>query len=250
VTPQTLIIGRFRRDLRLAAGLRIVMIATALGGLFFEKIFSGGSFLLIGAVASWVLLSYRSARGTQLAAMSPALLASGDLAAAEKVIGDALSSFCLFKSVRLRSLHHLAVLRHAQGRHAESVLYCRELLHHRLRALADLSQSARLMLADSLLHLDAVSEAGEPLASLAAEPLDLDQTLKLAAVQLEYLARLERWDQMLLGLRSRLDLVELMPPAPCAHSHALLARAASELEKGRLAEWLRMRGEAIGAETG
>ena len=48
-----------------------------------------------------------------MAADSPSLIASGQFDEAEQEIEKVIRSFWLFRSVKLLSLHHLAVLRHA-----------------------------------------------------------------------------------------------------------------------------------------
>src|SRR3712207_6854480 len=54
---------------------------------------------------------------------------------------QALRSFSLFRAVKLLSVHHLAVLRHAQKRWQDSAMLCRALLGQRLGSLQSLSRS-------------------------------------------------------------------------------------------------------------
>ena len=97
-------------------------------------------FLLLAMV-----LTARSMKGSRLAAVSPALIASGRFEQAEEHIAEALKSFSLFRNVKLRSLHHLAMLRHAQRRFGETAMLCQALLSERLGPLNTLSRSARLI---------------------------------------------------------------------------------------------------------
>ena len=100
--------------------------------LLFGPVFGSGLFLtmtVVGVGGIWLLLSYRSTRGSSLAADSPLLIATGQFDEAEEHIERVLRSFSLFRAVKLLSLHHLAVLRHAQRRWRESAILSKELLH-------------------------------------------------------------------------------------------------------------------------
>jgi hypothetical protein len=253
MTDARLVIDRLRRDLAMSGVLRAVLLTAAAACLLLQAAglpgASGATLLLLAILGTWMVLSYRSARGSKLAAISPQLIASGDLVQAEQSIQEALRSFSLFRSVKLRSLHYLAVLRHAQGRWGETVLLCQELLQHRLGSLAGITRSTRLMLADSLLELGDVRGAHAPLDSLYRERLSLGEALELTAIQLEYLWRLGRWDLMTDRVKHRLELIELMPPLRCARAQWLLAAAAEKAALPQLATWLKLRVEAVGHET-
>ncbi|MFI5379930.1 MAG: hypothetical protein ACHRHE_11580 [Tepidisphaerales bacterium] len=246
-------IDRFRRDLTISAIVRRGLIAAGAVCLVLELIpmprMISGAVLMMVVVGVWVALSYRSARGTRLAAIAPQLIASGNLTQAEQFIHDALASFSLFRSVKLRSLHQLAVLRNAQERWRECAMLCRELLQHPLGPLAPLTRSTRLILANSLLEVGDVAGAYSPLASLYAERLSLGEALELTWVQLDYLARIGQWPAMLAGLKQKLAMAELMSPARSAMSQAMLCLAAGRLGKPELTAWLKLRVEAI-AEPG
>lgn len=243
-------IDRFRRDLTISAIVRRGLIGAAVLCLVLEligmpKIISGAVLMMI-VVGIWVALSFRSARGTRLAAITPQLIASGNLPQAEQFILDALSSFSLFRSVKLRSLHQLAILRHAQERWGECAMLCRELLQQRMGPLAPLTRSTRLILAGSLLEIGDVTGAYMPLTSLYAERLSLGEALELTSVQLDYLARIGQWPAMLSGLKQKLAMVELMSPARSAMSQAMLCLAASKAGTPELTAWLKLRVETIG----
>jgi hypothetical protein len=244
-----IIIDRFRRDLAISTIVRRGLIGAGAVCLVLELInvprMVSGAVLMAVVVGIWVVLSYRSARGTRLAAITPQLIASGNLPQAEQFIHDALRSFSLFRSVKLRSLHQLAVLRNAQGRWQECALLCRELLQHPLGPLAPLARSTRLILANSLLETGDVAGAYSPLAALYAERLSLGEALELTWVQADYLARIGQWTAMVLGLKQKLAMMELMLPARSAMSQAMLALAADKLGKPELCAWLKLRVEAI-----
>ncbi|MGA2497116.1 MAG: hypothetical protein ABSH20_05215 [Tepidisphaeraceae bacterium] len=243
-------IDRFRRDLTISAIVRRGLIGAAAVCLVLELIpmprMISGAVLMMVVVGIWVALSYRSARGTRLAAITPQLIASGNLPQAEQFIHDALSSFSLFRSVKLRSLHQLAVLRHAQERWGECAMLCRELLQQRMGPLTPLTRSTRLILASSLLEIGDVAGTYMPLTSLYAERLSLGEALELTSVQLDYLARLGQWSAMLSGLKQKLAMVELMSPARSAMSQAMLCLAAAKAGTPELMAWLKLRVEAIG----
>src|SRR5262245_45612103 len=130
-----LAIARFQRDLTLgsllnAALLVGVVICVLLGGM----ITSGAGDMLLLAMLGvvWITLSYRSMKGSRLAAASPSLIAAGQFELAEDQIEQALRSFSLFRASKLMSLHHLALLRHAQKRFADAAELCQALLRQRL----------------------------------------------------------------------------------------------------------------------
>jgi hypothetical protein len=245
-----IIIDRLRRDLALSAVLRFGLLATALFCLALPLLgvasSGGSSWPLFAVFLVWMALFYRSARGSRLAAIAPQLIAAGELAEAEQSIHGALRSFSLFSSVKLRSLHSLAALRHAQKRFGEAAMLCRELLRHRLGTLAPAARSARLILADSLLEAGDIAGAHQPIAALYSERLSLHEAVDLTSVQLKYLAGIGQWDLMLQELRAKLDLIELMAPPSCFKSHALLAMAAEKAGKTDLLQWLLLRLKALG----
>ena len=136
-----------------------------------------GTLALFVVAAVWLALSAQSVRGSRLAAGSPSLIAAGRLDAAEQQIEQALHSFSLFRTSKLMSLHHLAMLRHAQRRWEDCAQLCRALLRQRLGSLASLARQSRLMLADALLELGDVHgvAAGALAEFLLREPGPLAQ---------------------------------------------------------------------------
>src|SRR5437763_10313933 len=162
-------ISRFRRDVTLGTLLRVVLLGGAalcvlLNLLPITKPING-SVLLMAIGGIWLVLSYRSIKGQRLAAESPSLIAAGQFDEAEEQIEQALRSFSLFRSAKVLSLHHLALLRHAQKRWQETAALCRCLLKHTLGTLRGLNKPNRLLLADALLELRDVQGAYAALAS-------------------------------------------------------------------------------------
>ena len=245
-------ISIFRRDVTLGALLRGVLMIAAAVCLALSALPSGkaidATFLLVGVGFVWLFLSYQSVKGQRLAAQSPLLIASGEFDAAEQQIEQALRSFSLFRSAKVISLHHLAVLRHAQKRWQDSAALSRTLLGQRLGALKGLWRPSRLLLADALLELGDVGGAYNALAALYNQRLSLGEAMNLLLIQLDYESRIGAWEAMLPkgATYQRVQLAELMPSGSAARAQALLALAAKKTGREEWAQWLRRRAELLG----
>ncbi|HTW94305.1 MAG TPA: hypothetical protein VMD30_05910, partial [Tepidisphaeraceae bacterium] len=204
-----------------------------------------GAIVLLVLGGIWTALWVRSIKGSRLASDSPSLIAMGRYDEAEHQIDAAIRTFSLFRAGKLVSLHHLAVLRHAQRRWQESAMLCKALLGQRLGALRAISRPSLLLLADDLLQLNDLPGAYLALRRLYAQKLGLVEALSLQGLQLDYLARMEQWEAMLSGLPSKVQLAELMPATPAARSQALLALAALKTARTQLAQWLRGRAQIL-----
>jgi hypothetical protein len=245
-------ISIFRRDLTVGAVVRGALYLAALACLsvnmlpFRNKV--DGTLLLMGVGVIWVLLSYRSMRGQRLAAESPSLIAAGQFDEAESQIEQALRSFSISSSPKVLSLHHLALLRHAQKRWQETAALCRALLNQKLGTLRGLGRPSRLLLADALLELDDLTGAHAALASLYNEHISLGEAVNLLAIQLDYESRIGAWEAMLPkggATYKRVQLAEFMPAESSARSQALLALAAHKTHRADWADWLRRRAELL-----
>jgi hypothetical protein len=75
--------------------------------------------------------------------------------------------------------------------------------------------------------------------------LNLNESLTLQLLQLDYGSRIGAWDAMLQGLSLKVQLSELMPTLNAARSQALLALAALKSNQAELAQWLRRRAELL-----
>jgi len=157
-------------------------------------------------------------------------------------------TFSLIRTVKLQSLHHLALLRHAQHRWQESAIFARALLSQRLGPLQPLSRSTRLLLADSLLEMNDLRGAYDAIAALHREPMSLTEMLNLLCIQLDYSARVGGWQSMLQNIMGKVQLAELLPSPLSARSQALLALAAKKAGRDDLSGWLRDRA-ALLADT-
>ena len=240
-------ISRFHRDVTLGVLLKAALLGTAaasvIGPSLGLKVDASIVLLVIGAV--WIVLSMRSVHGSRLAAGSPMLIAAGRFDAAEEQIDGALRAFSLSKKVKLLSLHHLAVLRHAQRRWQESAILCRALLNQRLGSAGGLMRASRLILADSLLELNDLSGAHESLIRLHRDPMSLAESLQMMLVQLDYESRIGAWSHMMGGITGKVEMAELMSGEAAARAQAFLALAAQKLGRADWATWLRRRIELL-----
>jgi hypothetical protein len=248
VLPADYAISRCRRDLTLAALIRYALMAGALFCLLVGPLITGGmlsSLILVAIGVIWITLTLRSARGSHMAQMSSTMIAAGQWDQAEKQIEQSLRSFSLFRSNKLLSLHHLALLRHAQNRYPESATLCRALLGQRLGALSGLSKSSRLMLADSLLEMGDVRGAYDAFIRLHQQTLSLGEAVQLLVTETDYASRIGAWDHILTTVMAKVQLAELMPAQNAATVQAILALAAQKTGRTDLSNWLKRRAELL-----
>jgi hypothetical protein len=246
--PARSAISRFRRDLTLGS----ILNALLLGGVFFCTLL-GGAFnspggdllMLMILIIIWVTLGYHSMKNSRMAANSPSLIAAGQFDLAEYQIEKSLKNFSIFRTSKLLSLHHLAVLRHAQRRWSDAAALCGALLRQRLGSLTGMGRQSRLILADSLLELGDLNGSYQAISELYQHRLTLAEALGLLHVQLDYQWRVNAWDQMLAGLKDKVEMAELMNTANGARSQALLALAAKRSGREELSAWLRRRVELL-----
>ncbi|HMB96080.1 MAG TPA: hypothetical protein VKK61_08590 [Tepidisphaeraceae bacterium] len=244
-----LAISKARRDLTLGAIVRWAMIAAAVAALMMQPLIDGagviGVSILFGVGALWMVLSFRSMRGSRVAADSSTFIAAGQFELAERSIAEALDSFSIFRSVKLLSLHHLAALRHAQNRWQDSALLCQAVLMQKPRTTSGLDRSSRLLLADSLLELGDLRGVHENLVRLYNQRLTLREALNLLVVQQDYLARISAWEPMLWQVNTKVQMAELLPTLQSARTQALMALAAKNTGRLDWFDWLRKRVELL-----
>jgi thioredoxin-like negative regulator of GroEL len=164
---------------------------------------------------------------------------------AEEQIETALRTFSLFRGAKMMTLHHLAVLRHAQRRWGDAAELCRALLRQKLGTFSGLARQSRLILADSLLETGDLRGAHDALSALYQQRLSLAEALSLMAVQLDYLWRINAWDAMLDGLPTKVQLAELTSTRNAARVQALLALAARRVGRKDWEDYLRRRVELL-----
>ncbi len=218
-----------------------LLLAAAIAALLLRPLLPSqvdGTMVLAIVGVVWIVLSYRSIKGSRLAADSPSLIASGQFEQAEARIDEALRSFSLFRTVKFASLHHLAVLRHAQRRWGDTVALCRALLRQRLGSMRSLSKPTHLMLADALLELGDVQSASREIAALGQYRLSLNEAMTLLVIQLDCQARQGAWGEMTSGIEAKVQLAELLPSAGAARAQAFLALAAKKTGRLDVMRWL------------
>ena len=248
MSPVESAIWRFRRDLTIGAMVRGVLVTGALVCILFTPSTGSGfngalTLTVIGAI--WLTLAYRSMKDSRLTAESPYLIATGRFDEAETRIDAALKSFSIFKPTKLVSLHHLAMLRHAQKRWQESALLCGALLTQRTKSLGGLSKPTMLLLVDNLLHVGDLNAAYAALGRLHRLRLNLAETMALEQLQLEYLARVQAFEPMLSQVKTKVQMAELMPAGQAARTQAYLALAAKKSGRNELSQWLKGRAELL-----
>jgi hypothetical protein len=185
-----------------------------------------GNLVLLLIVIAWVILSYRSARGSRITADSPNLIAAGRFREAEERIGEVIGTFGLFRNVKLVGLHHLALLRHAEKRFHDAAAVCRLILKQRLGGVRGLAKPTQLILADSALEMGDLRAAYDAISALYRERLTLGEALTLLSIQSDYLAHIGAWDELVESMEKKVALAELMPPSAAARTQAMLALAA------------------------
>ena len=192
-----------------------------------------------------VTLADLSSDGADLIVLTGGPDGALDLLLGQSRIDAALRSFSLFKPAKFISLHHLAVLRHAQRRWQESALLCRALLSQRLGSLRGLSKPSLLLLTDNLLRLGDLTGTYETLSQIYRRRLNLIEALSLQQLQLEYLARIGSFGPMLADVKARIELAELMPSPHAAKAQAFLSLAALKCGRTDLHQWLKRRAELL-----
>lgn len=246
--PTHAVISRVRRDLTVSTVLKVALALAAVVAIWSPAALgdvANHSVLLVGVGVVWLVLSYRSLKGSRLAADAPSLIAAGRYEAAERQIDQVLSSFSLFRTTKLLGIHHLAALRHAQRRWNESALLSRALIRQRLGPLAPLARASRLILADSLLEMGDARGAHEAVTPLYQERLTLGEALQLLSINLDYQARVGDWRQMAHRIETKTQMAELMPAPQAARAQALLALAAKRVGRDDWASWLKRRAELL-----
>lgn len=235
------VISKFRRDLTLGMALKVLLLAAAgvclLAPAALGRGVDGAAALAVVGLA-WIILSYKSLRGSRLSADSPALIASGQFEQAEQRIDQALKSFSLFATMKVMSLHHLALLRHAQRRWQETSDLCRAILRQRRGLRGGVSRPTRLILADSLMEMGDADGAGEQIAVVGRQRLSLMEMSLFLVIQLDYQHRAHDWEGMMEAVGRKVELAETMPAPAAARAQALMALAAHHMGREQWRDWL------------
>src|SRR5665213_3034773 len=238
-------IHRVRRDITLGMLLKALLVSAVFATLIFSPPPTAKAAAIAGIVIVWIALSVTSARSSLIARNSPALIASGQFDEAERQIDLAMRAFTLFGPAKLKALHQLAILRHAQRRWPETAALCRALLGHRLGRSASFTKPASLILTEALLELNELPSAYGAIMLLYGEQLGLDEVLSLLSLQLDYEAKIGAWAKIFDAAAAKVQLAELMPSPQAARTQAVLALAALKCGREDWAQWLRGRAELL-----
>ena len=237
-------ISRFRRDLTLSLALKIGLVV---GGFICLGLAEGSerAYVVTGFMVIWLMLSFKSAKPSRLIADSPALISLGRYEEAEASLDQALRSFSMFRTVKVLSLHHLAVLRHKQRRWSDAAKLCQAVLGQRLGGLNSLSKPSQIMLADALLQLGDLQGAHAAITQLYNFRLSLAEALQLMLLQLDYETRIGAWASALAGVEHKAQMCELLASADAATAQAMMALAAKKLGQAAWSDYLRQRVELL-----
>lgn len=220
-------IRRVNRDLSLTWVIHALLVVGLAGGMVVGSL-TGIPSVLIAAIPCtiWVLLAFNGMRETRNAMQWPMLIASGQLEEAERQIEQAISGFSVLRSVKLLSLHQLAVLRMAQRNWADAAQLSRALAGHRHGKDPSLQRASMLVLGGAAVRLGDLQEAYRVVVTLRGMALALDEQLTLLLVESAYLAKIGAWNELVHGIDAKARLAELMPTEVAAQTQGYLALGA------------------------
>ena len=222
------VISSVRRDLRIGLWLQRALLFGAGFGIVAAVLGLGwGRAVAAGLMAAWIGLLLWSVRGGRIAGETARLISVGRHDEAEEHVEDAARRFGVLRPIKLATLHQLAVLRHAQGRYAESQRASESLLD--AAGPRPAAAPARLLLADAALEAGDLDAARRALEALRNQPLPAGAAATLMLAQLEYQGRVGAWEAITWRLRPKLELAGLLPARQQALASALLALAHREL---------------------
>jgi len=233
VKPENLenILRNFKRQMILAGVLRLAIILAISGIIIWTTCLpepEGKRLLLLTAVGlllTWILLMLGSARTAREVQAGSVLLGMGQLDDAEVWLRKAVEGFSISVRGKLLAGQQLAALCMKRQAYEEVATICRALLAQRLNRLQSVWINTRIMLADSLLYLDRVTEAYEAMRPVYDVSLSLADRIKLLPVQLRYELSAGHTESAVSSLREKIKMAELLDSAGAALVHALLAEA-------------------------
>ncbi len=225
------VLSRFRRQMLL---LRFTQITAAgafllgMGGMMVaptewarRSMFLG----LLALVTAWVLLTLRSLRIMRQVHAGGVLMSIGRLDDAEVWLRRGMSTFSLSGRVKILAGQLLGMVLLRQGAYGQVIDLCRALLRQCRKRGGRLSIEIRMLLADSLLRLDRLDEAGQVLASFQEETLWLEARQRLLPITLRYELATDNPQEAVRDLKGKLRIAELLDPPNAAFVHAMLAEA-------------------------
>jgi hypothetical protein len=174
----------------------------------------------------WILLAFNGMRETRNAMQWPMLIAAGQFEQAEQQIEHTIRGFSMLRSIKLLSLHQLAVLRMAQRNWSDAAVLSRAILAFRHGRDQALPRASLLVLAGAAVRLGSLCDAHAAISRLRAMPLSLDEQLTLLLMECAYLAKIGAWDSLVHSIDAKSRMAELMPTEVSAQTQAYLALGA------------------------
>ncbi|MEM9416235.1 MAG: hypothetical protein AAGA29_12280 [Planctomycetota bacterium] len=195
--------------------------------------------------AIWLPITLTTQRVARLLPQVGATLTT-DPERAEHLIANALNSRPVMTWARLLTYHRLAALRHQQRRFDETASICQHILSQPLTGPAAAAKpSLLLILTEAHLALGNLVGAYHTLSELHRTRLGLAGAMQRLALQTRYALKAGAYEHALDHGRQKMQLAELMPPPQCGVMHAMLAEAAKQTGRGKLAAWLWERAQLI-----
>ncbi len=195
-------------------------------------------------VAAWIWMGTVSRRAADRLMRATAMLEQ-DPVSAESYIAEGLRRKPIGRSIRLLLYHRLAVLRHRQGNFFEAGMIAQTMLGLSLRSVEHIRTHLLLLLAESQLRCDNPKAAHDAMHQLHARKLQLVESLQLLALQTQYEVSLGYHADALSNLNEKIRLSQIMPGPQSGALHAMLATAAKQLQRDKLADWLDRRAKLL-----
>lgn len=239
-------IARVNRDLALAWGIHVALGVAMLVALVAGTATGIHPMLLVSVpCALWIVLAINGVRETKAAMEWQGLIASGQLDEAEKQIERRINGFGVLRSVKLMSLHQLAVVKLGQKQWGDALKLSRALTSYRAGKQQSLHRAGLLVMAGAAVNEGAYPDAYVAMSELRRMPLTLDEQLSLLPAEVMYCARLGEWRSAMDNLQAKLRLVELLPASLAAPVEAWLALAAKRCNRLDWSAYLKQRAELL-----
>lgn len=239
-------IRRVSRDMFLMWAVHLLLAGGVMVAMMVGSVTSMSPVLLAAIPCTlWVLLAFNGMREARNAMNWPGLIAAGRLEEAEKQIENAIRAFSLVRSVKLLSLHQLAVVKMAQRKWSDAVAISGAVLQIRTGKDESLTRAALLVMASASVQTGELPLAFQAIGRLRAMQLTLDEQLALLAAECAYMARIGAWSELLRGIDQKARLAELMPCLVAAQTQAYLLLAAKKSQRQDWADYLMGRVELL-----
>ncbi len=235
---------RLERQLAIDSGLRTVFLGVLIVAMLLifvvpEGVMSGwGSLLIIGVWLGVTLINAQVAQSVERITRS---IEMGLVADAERMIASGLGRYPLHPSLRLTLYHRLAVLRHRQGRFAETAMITHALLTHRLGKIELLRSHLLLMLLESQLVGGQMMGAYMTMMELHRRRLSLTETMHLLPLQTRYELMCGHDQAVLAQCDRKIAVAELMPAPQAGLVHQWIGIAAQRQGREKLADFCQRR---------